>query len=393
MADERVVELTGVIISDEAVVGAPLSVQRVVVTPRKLRSALGKGDVTLVLHSPGGDAVAGMAMAGQIRRHQGKVQVEVDGLAASAASAMAVSGTDLVMAPGAMLMLHEPHGLVIGNRRDAVEFVRMLDSHIDAYAAHYAAETTLTDRQARSFMSDTTWLTAKRAAELGIAKIQKTGRSRPAELPEVEMSDAWVQVAAMVSGKPDPARLTAENTGGTAVTMSEEQDPQGQVQPGEVEQEPVKPPVSASFVELELKDGTPALAIPVAAWGEAQAEITRLTELIGEQQTRVNELEAEKLETKVEALLNESEADGRTTTGDREMWRARLNRSFAEMSDVIAGLKTNVLFTELGTGAGINGSDVPVLGSARREAMVAAGWKPEEIEQHADAVSRGGRVR
>ena len=102
MAERRVRSLTGI------VAPGPWSD---LISVQSVKEALGpdpNAPVTLILHSPGGDAREGLAIYGAIRRHQGDVRIEIDGEAASAASLIAFAGDSLYMAAGAQIMMHEP---------------------------------------------------------------------------------------------------------------------------------------------------------------------------------------------------------------------------------------------------------------------------------------------
>ena len=391
------------------------------ITLGRVRRALGAGDVTLVLHSPGGDAAAGMAIAGAIRRHKGKVRIEIDGMAASAASAIAVAGDELVMAPGAMLMVHEPFGFAGGTRRDIMEVVRTMESFVGSYAAHYAANTPLTEQQARDAMEAVTWWTAPQAVELGLAKQEQTGRPTPSAPPDKQeiqeqeqeederdepmMIAAWAAVAAF-SGKKKGGRLTHSLQNPTIADMNSKKylDPGGAAGSGaapgpgqtKADDPPVKPAVSAEFMELELKDGTSALAIPQAAWASAQAEITKLTELVGELQAKIGEQDREQLEGKVDALLASAHADGRIRETDHVEWQDRLLNNFDAMAPVVEGLRPNMMFKERGSSMAHVDSG-QVLGHSRRQALLSAGWTPEQVEDYGktiagDHVAKAGRT-
>ena len=98
--------------------------------------------MTLILHSPGGDAREGLAIYGAIRRHQGDVRIEIDGEAASAASLIAFAGDSLYMAAGAQIMMHEPSLVFIfmmADKRVLLRLANRLESTIKSYAATYAA--------------------------------------------------------------------------------------------------------------------------------------------------------------------------------------------------------------------------------------------------------------
>lgn len=409
MASDRVEFLTGVI-------GQGMFAD---ITMESVREQLGAGDVTLVIHSPGGDAATGAAIAGVVARHKGRVRVEVDGVAASAASLVAVAGDELVMSPGAMLMIHEPRGLVIGTKDDMSKVARTLETFTDAYADYYAAHTPLTKAQALEYMAAETWFTAAQAAEIGIAKEEKTGRKKPTApmarggkpkrkdddryMRERVAAELWHGIAAPYEGSekqgltrntPAPTvnatmnrrkMLDAAAAGGAAPTVPAA--PTAEAPGQETMPAPVKPPIDAPFAEVELTDGTPCFMVPQAQWHEAQQEITSLRETIADQQERIAAGDREKLEGKVEQLLSAAMADGRITSGDYDVWRDRLMANYTAMAPVVEGLRKNVMYTVKGSSNGALTGDGQVLTQARRNALAAAGWTDEQITAHAAHVA------
>lgn len=140
------------------------------------------GPVTVRLNSPGGDVFGGRAIAAAIRGYEGEVTVQIDGLAASAASTIAVAGDKVTIAPDAMIMIHEAWTLTIGNKRDHAGTVDLLDK-IDAtiaegYLAKAGDKGASTDWLAA--MESETWYTAQEALDAGLvdeilpAKADKT---------------------------------------------------------------------------------------------------------------------------------------------------------------------------------------------------------------------------
>ena len=109
------------------------------VTPAAFRAELfaGEGDVTLWLNSPGGDCVAASQIYAMLMDYRGNITVKIDGLAASAASVIAMAGTKVLMAPTAMLMVHNPLTVAIGDSDEMKKAIDMLgefkESIINAY--------------------------------------------------------------------------------------------------------------------------------------------------------------------------------------------------------------------------------------------------------------------
>ena len=110
------------------------------VTPAMFRSELQKhsGDVTVFINSPGGDVFAASQIYTMLRNHPGKVTVKIDGIAASAASVVAMAGEETLISPTGMLMCHNPMTCAMGNKADMEKAIALLDevkeSIINAYA-------------------------------------------------------------------------------------------------------------------------------------------------------------------------------------------------------------------------------------------------------------------
>ena len=91
------------------------------------------------------------------------------------------------MAAGAQIMMHEPYFVflfMMADKRVLLRLANRLEATIKSYAATYAAATVLTEAAARTMMEEETWLVAKDAARLGLAKVHDPGRARPAPVPE-----------------------------------------------------------------------------------------------------------------------------------------------------------------------------------------------------------------
>lgn len=132
-------------------------------------AALDVDEITLHLNSPGGDAWDGVAIHNTLKDHKARVTVVVDGLAASAASLIAVAGQTVRMNRGAQLMVHDPSGLAYGPATDMREVADLLDKLAGSYAALYAAKAGGTTADWRAVMKAETWYTAAEAVAAGLA--------------------------------------------------------------------------------------------------------------------------------------------------------------------------------------------------------------------------------
>lgn len=132
-------------------------------------SVLGAGPVTVRINSAGGIAMDGMAIYSLLKSHDGDVTVLIDGVAASAASLIAMAGKTIGMRDGALMMIHDAATVTFGNAEDHKRSEEFLDKISDNYAGVYAARAGITREAAREIMKAETWLTADVAIEKGFA--------------------------------------------------------------------------------------------------------------------------------------------------------------------------------------------------------------------------------
>ena len=140
--------------------------------------AAGNKPLTISVHSYGGDAMAGVAIHNMLARHPAQKTVVVDGIAASAASLIAMAGDRIVMPSNAFLMIHNASGLSYGTAADARDVADILDNISAAYRRTYAAKTGLPEDEIGALMDAETWLTADEAVAKGFA----TEAAEPAEI-------------------------------------------------------------------------------------------------------------------------------------------------------------------------------------------------------------------
>lgn len=141
------------------------------VTPALFAEELnaGSGDVTVWINSPGGDVVAAAQIYNMLREYPGSVTVQIDGLAASAASVIAMAGETVVMSPVSMLMIHNPATMAVGDKDELGKAITMLDSVKESIINAYQAKTGLSRAKLAKLMDAETWMDARAALELGFA--------------------------------------------------------------------------------------------------------------------------------------------------------------------------------------------------------------------------------
>jgi ATP-dependent protease ClpP protease subunit len=127
------------------------------------------GTIELHLNSPGGDMFDGIAIFNTLVSHRARVEVMVDGLAASAASVIAMAGDRIVMGRGTQMMIHEAWGICAGPAGDMRAMANRLDQSSDNIAGFYAVRAGGSAASWRERMHAETWYTADEAVKAGLA--------------------------------------------------------------------------------------------------------------------------------------------------------------------------------------------------------------------------------
>lgn len=141
------------------------------VTPQLFKNDLyaESGDVTVWLNSPGGDCVAAAQIYNMLKEYPGNITIKIDGIAASAASLIAMAGDEVLMSPVSMMMIHNPLTMAIGNADDMQKAAAMLDEVKDSIINAYELKTGLSRAKLAHLMDDETWMNAVTAVDLGFA--------------------------------------------------------------------------------------------------------------------------------------------------------------------------------------------------------------------------------
>ena len=140
------------------------------ITPAMFRNELAKisGDLTVWLNSPGGDVFSASQIYTMLRNHKGKVTVKIDGIAASAASVVAMAGDETWISPTGYLMVHNPMTCAAGNKADMEKAIALLDEIKEGIINAYEEKTHLSRSKIAKMMDEETWLNAKKAQSLGL---------------------------------------------------------------------------------------------------------------------------------------------------------------------------------------------------------------------------------
>ncbi len=127
------------------------------------------GDIVINLNSPGGDAFDGIAIYNRLNKHNGKVTINVDGWACSAASVIAMAADELVMGLGSMLMIHEASSLVWGTKTEMRKEADVLDELEEGIIDIYMTKANVSREEIRSMVDAETWFGAQKALDIGFA--------------------------------------------------------------------------------------------------------------------------------------------------------------------------------------------------------------------------------
>ena len=161
------------------------------VTPALFKEELmaGSGDITVWINSPGGDCVAAAQIYNMLMDYKGDVTVKIDGIAASAASVIAMAGTKVLISPVGMLMIHNPATIAWGDSAEMQKAIEMLGSVKDSIINAYEIKTGLSRTKLSHMMDAETWMDAHKAVELGFADgiLERAEMLEDMDPPEITM--------------------------------------------------------------------------------------------------------------------------------------------------------------------------------------------------------------
>ena len=181
----------------------------------------GSGNITVWINSPGGDCVAAAQIYNMLMDYKGDVTVKIDGIAASAASVIAMAGTKVLVSPVSMLMIHNPMTAAFGNSEEMQKAIEMLSSVKDSIINAYEIKTGLSRAKLSHLMDTETWMDANKAVELGFADgiMSRADEAEDMVVPTVSMlyskanvvNSLMEKIAAKCAIDPKPA--VPERTG------------------------------------------------------------------------------------------------------------------------------------------------------------------------------------
>ena len=189
------------------------------------RSELQKhsGDVTVFINSPGGDVFAASQIYTMLRNHPGKVTVKIDGIAASAASVVAMAGEETLISPTGMLMCHNPMTCAMGNKADMEKAIALLDEVKESIINAYAEKSHLSRNKIARLMDEETWMNAEKALQLGFVDGILFSKKNPFVPEEPEKTDPDEEETEE-SPEEDPDEKKKESTASMLYTPSKTLD-------------------------------------------------------------------------------------------------------------------------------------------------------------------------
>ncbi len=182
----------------------------------------GSGPITVWINSPGGDCVAAAQIYNMLMDYPHDVTIKIDGIAASAASVIAMAGTKVLVSPVSMMMIHNPMTVAMGDSTEMQKAIEMLDSVKDSIINAYEIKTGLSRAKLSHLMDAETWMDANKAVELGFADaiLHREDIPEDVEPPAVSM---LYSKAAVVNSLMDKIAAKCK----TNPKKTEEPEPQG----------------------------------------------------------------------------------------------------------------------------------------------------------------------
>ncbi|MBQ9248957.1 MAG: Clp protease ClpP [Oscillospiraceae bacterium] len=174
------------------------------ITPQDFRDELEaeEGDVTVWINSPGGNVFAAAEIYTMLKEYAGAVTVKIASIAASAASVIAMAGSRVLMSPTALLMIHDPSTIAMGNTKDMEKAIETLNEVKESIINAYSAKTGLRHNKIAELMSNETWMNAKKAVELGFAdEVLYDGKEPEPETEPEEDAEPVAVSAQIYSGR------------------------------------------------------------------------------------------------------------------------------------------------------------------------------------------------
>ena len=169
------------------------------ITPAMFKEELfsGNGPITIHPNSPGGDCIAASQIYTMLMDYPGDVTIQIDGMAASAASVIAMAGTRVTMSPTSLMMIHNPFTMAMGDTEEMRKAIQLLDEVKESIINAYQIKTGLSRARISHLMDGETWMNALKAKEMGFCdEVLYTGAE---DLPNDQAGFSFARKSAAAS--------------------------------------------------------------------------------------------------------------------------------------------------------------------------------------------------
>ncbi|MBN7792422.1 head maturation protease, ClpP-related [Microbacterium esteraromaticum] len=340
--------------------------------------ALDVDTIRLFLNSPGGAAWEGLTIMNALRRHRARVEVTVDGLAASAASVITMAGDHITMNRGSMLMIHDAWGFAIGNATDMEETAGILGKLSDSYADSYAARAGHDRAHWRELMKAETWFSAEEAVDAGLADTWDDADDAADAAARFDLSTFGFAYAGRAHAPAPPVAVikTPDSTEPGGTNRKENVVANDDFKAGLIERlgmtdaDASDEAVLAALDETldEQADPNPAAQLPE---GVVAIDATALAELRSQAAQGVQALAAQ-TKARRDGIIGDALASGRITPDSKDGFRALLDADEERTAKVLAAMVPNTVpVAEIGHAVGEVSAD---------DALYAAAWGTDEKE-------------
>lgn len=225
------------------------------VTPQLFKDELnaGSGDITVWINSPGGDCVAAAQIYNMLTQYKGNVTVKIDGIAASAASVIAMAGNTVLMSPVSMMMIHNPATVAFGDHAEMQKAIDMLAEVKESIINAYVIKTGLSRSKLSHLMDAETWMDANKAVELGFADDIITRAETKANTDDPEEEDEDEESTEEKEKKPSDSMLFSRKAVNNAL-MNKLEKHYSQPKPTVTKQAEINPSANKGTPAKEIKE-------------------------------------------------------------------------------------------------------------------------------------------
>jgi ATP-dependent protease ClpP protease subunit len=321
-------------------------------------------DLVVRINSRGGDVFEGVAILNALRGHDGAVTVIVDGLAASAASFIAMAGHEVVMNRNSELMIHNGHAMAMGGADDMRKMADRLEATNANIASIYAEKAGGSADQWRAAMSIETWYSADEAVTAGLADRVEAIKDRDAAAVKAHFDLTIFNHAGRANApaptqpidpSADEAEVIHKETGGPSMATLHEGLAQKLGIPADADDETILSAIDEALSErAEVEVDAPEPTIEQATQIAAAAGLTIVSsDVLSSLQAQAREgAEARALQIRegFERVINAAVADGKIVPASRDHWLTQIAADPTGISNVIAGLPAVLPLAEQGHG-------------------------------------------